>query len=163
MNSTEFCLVLRPLGLSATFWQRFLESIGKERMWKIINILFEHLDLCQQSLITLTSLAVCSKPADGLFLRLVSTSGADDKLRLDSMVPCHWSRCLCYELPQGKDCVLLHHRVVPWCVSIKLVQRGVSLMGQQLGLHVPNTGGPGSIPGPGTRSHMPPLRPRAAK
>ena len=30
-------------------------------------------------------------------------------------------------------------------------------MVQWLRLHAPNTGGPGSIPGQGTRSHMPPL------
>ena len=43
-------------------------------------------------------------------------------------------------------------------------------MAQWLRLHTPNAGGPGSIPGQGTRSHMPQQRscvpqprPRAAK
>ena len=34
---------------------------------------------------------------------------------------------------------------------------------QWLKLHTPNAGGPGLIPGWGTRSHMPLLRPGAAK
>ncbi|TEA39938.1 hypothetical protein DBR06_SOUSAS10310031, partial [Sousa chinensis] len=33
-----------------------------------------------------------------------------------------------------------------------------SLVVQCLRLHAPNAGGPGSIPGQGTRSHMPQLR-----
>ncbi|TEA34796.1 hypothetical protein DBR06_SOUSAS11910019, partial [Sousa chinensis] len=33
-----------------------------------------------------------------------------------------------------------------------------SLVVQWLGLHAPNAGGLGSIPGQGTRSHMPQLR-----
>ena len=32
-----------------------------------------------------------------------------------------------------------------------------SLVGQWLKLHIPNAAGPGSIPGQGTRSHMPQL------
>ena len=39
---------------------------------------------------------------------------------------------------------------------------GTSLVVQGLGLHASNAGGPGSIPGQGTRSHMPQLRPGAA-
>ena len=35
---------------------------------------------------------------------------------------------------------------------------GTSLVVQWLGLWAPNTGGPGSIPGQGTRSHMPQLK-----
>ena len=35
---------------------------------------------------------------------------------------------------------------------------GTSLVVQWLRLRAPNTGGPGSIPGQGTRSHMPQLR-----
>ena len=35
---------------------------------------------------------------------------------------------------------------------------GLSLAVQWLRLHAPNAGGPGSIPGGGTRSHMPQLR-----
>ena len=35
---------------------------------------------------------------------------------------------------------------------------GPSLMVQWLGLHTPRAGGPSSIPGQGTRSHMPQLR-----
>ena len=34
---------------------------------------------------------------------------------------------------------------------------------QWLSLHAPNAGGLGSVPGQGTRSHMPQLRPEAAK
>ena len=37
---------------------------------------------------------------------------------------------------------------------------GTSLVVQWLRLHTPNAGGPGSIPGQGTRSHMPQLRAR---
>ena len=37
------------------------------------------------------------------------------------------------------------------------------LVAQWLRLHDPNAGGPGSIPGQGTRSHMLQLRPGAAK
>ena len=44
------------------------------------------------------------------------------------------------------SCSTAHHPVVPQCVSVKLVQRGVSLMVQWLGLNVPNTGGPGFNP-----------------
>ena len=33
--------------------------------------------------------------------------------------------------------------------------RGISLVVQWLRLHTPNAGGPGSVPGWGTRSHMP--------
>ncbi|TEA35059.1 hypothetical protein DBR06_SOUSAS33710015, partial [Sousa chinensis] len=33
-----------------------------------------------------------------------------------------------------------------------------SLVAQWLGRHAPNAGGPGSVPGQGTRSHMPQLR-----
>ena len=36
-------------------------------------------------------------------------------------------------------------------------------MVQRLRLHAPNAGGPGSIPGQGTRSHIPQIRPGAAK
>ena len=38
------------------------------------------------------------------------------------------------------------------------MMEGPSLMIQWLGLHTPRAGGPGSIPGQGTRSHMPQLR-----
>ena len=38
-----------------------------------------------------------------------------------------------------------------------------SLVFQWLTLHVPNAGYPGSIPGQGTRFHIPQLRPRTAK
>ena len=40
---------------------------------------------------------------------------------------------------------------------------GMSLVAQGLRLCVPNAGGPGSIPGQGTRSHMLQLRPSAVK
>ncbi|TEA39747.1 hypothetical protein DBR06_SOUSAS31510017, partial [Sousa chinensis] len=36
----------------------------------------------------------------------------------------------------------------------------ICLVAQWLRLHAPNAGGPGSIPGQGTRSHMPQLRVR---
>ena len=35
---------------------------------------------------------------------------------------------------------------------------GTSLVVQWLGIYTPNAGGPGSIPGQGTRSHMPQLK-----
>ena len=38
-----------------------------------------------------------------------------------------------------------------------------SLVAQWLRFQTPNAGGPGSISDPGTRSHMPPLRPSTAK
>ncbi|TEA28872.1 hypothetical protein DBR06_SOUSAS4010089, partial [Sousa chinensis] len=38
--------------------------------------------------------------------------------------------------------------------------KGTSLVVQWLRLHTPNAGSPGSIPGQGTRSHMPQLRVR---
>ena len=45
-----------------------------------------------------------------------------------------------------------------WCLpshsTLKLLFWGTSLVAQWLRLHAPNTGGPGSIPGQGTRSHM---------
>ena len=41
---------------------------------------------------------------------------------------------------------------------MKLIQLGASLMVQWLRFHAPNAGGLGSIPGQGTRSHMPRLR-----
>ena len=40
---------------------------------------------------------------------------------------------------------------------------GTSLVAQWLGLHAPNVGALGLIPGWGTRSYMPQLRPDAAK
>ena len=43
---------------------------------------------------------------------------------------------------------------------IKKDTRGTSLVVQWLRLHTPNTGGLGSIPGQGTRSHVPQLRVR---
>ena len=39
--------------------------------------------------------------------------------------------------------------------NIKKNQSGTSLVVQWLRLHAPNAGSPGSIPGQGTRSHMP--------
>ena len=41
--------------------------------------------------------------------------------------------------------------------------KGTSLVVQWLRLLAPNTGGPGSIPGQGTRSHMPQQRHSSAK
>ena len=40
----------------------------------------------------------------------------------------------------------------------KKARPGTSLVVQWLRLHTPNSGGPGSIPGQGTRSRMPQLR-----
>ena len=40
----------------------------------------------------------------------------------------------------------------------KSLSAGTSLVVQWLRLQAPNTGGPGSIPGQGSRSHMPQLR-----
>ena len=39
-----------------------------------------------------------------------------------------------------------------FCVKNKV--EGTSLVVQWIGLHAPNAGGPGSIPGQGSRSHM---------
>ena len=47
--------------------------------------------------------------------------------------------------------------------TIEKVSTGTSLLAQWLRLWAPNAGGPGSIPGQGTRSHMLQLRPGAAK
>ena len=44
-----------------------------------------------------------------------------------------------------------------WKTDLKAL--GTSLVVQWLRLWAPNAGGPGSIPGQGTRSHMPQLRP----
>ena len=41
---------------------------------------------------------------------------------------------------------------------VKTREGGTSLVVQQLRLHAPNSGGPGLIPGQGTRSLMPQLR-----
>ena len=69
-------------------------------------------------------------------------------------------------------CVLeLHHLSATWAawpnqVTVSENQRifpGASLVVQWLRLHAPNAGGPRSIPGQGTRCHMPQLRPRADK
>ena len=47
---------------------------------------------------------------------------------------------------------------VLWCqvciYYFKVHTHGTSLVAQWLRLHTPNAGGPGSIPGQGTRSHM---------
>ena len=40
------------------------------------------------------------------------------------------------------------------CIVAKSTDRGTSLVAQWLRLHAPNSGGPGSIPGQGIRSHM---------
>ena len=45
----------------------------------------------------------------------------------------------------------------------KMQHSGTSLVVQWLRLHTSNAEGPGSIPGKGTRSHMPQLRPSVAK
>ena len=51
----------------------------------------------------------------------------------------------------------------PFFFSSYKVTHGTSLMVQWLRFCAPKTGGTGLIPGPGTRSHMPQLRPRANK
>ena len=43
-------------------------------------------------------------------------------------------------------------------VLFKNLKRGTSPVVQGLRLHAPNAGSPGSIPGQGTRSHMPQLK-----
>ena len=45
---------------------------------------------------------------------------------------------------------------------LKFAWVGTSLVVQWLRLHAPNAGGTGLIPGQGTRSHMPQLRPDVA-
>ena len=54
-----------------------------------------------------------------------------------------------------------------WITSGKQAERdpqyGTSLVIQWLRLRAPIAGGPGLIPGQGTRSHVPQLRPGAAK
>ena len=45
-------------------------------------------------------------------------------------------------------------------IYIKFIYLGTSLVVHWLRLHAPNAGGPGSIPGQGTRSHMPQRRSR---
>ena len=39
-------------------------------------------------------------------------------------------------------------------IKNKKKKKGTSLVGGWVGIHAPNAGGPGSIPGQGTRSHM---------
>ena len=46
----------------------------------------------------------------------------------------------------------------PWQIHSKTSSGGTSLVVQWLRPRTPNVGGPGSIPGPGTRSHMLQLR-----
>ena len=57
-------------------------------------------------------------------------------------------------------CSIKRHRVADW---IKKTKAGISLVVQWLRLQAPNEGGQGSVPGQGTRSHVPQLRPSAAK
>ena len=44
---------------------------------------------------------------------------------------------------------------IPLYITFLIVVLGTSLVVQWVRLHAPNAGGPGSIPGQGTRSHMP--------
>ena len=53
--------------------------------------------------------------------------------------------------------------LLPSHIRSKKEEPGTSLVVQWLRLPALNAGGPGSIPGQGTRSHMPQLRPGAAK
>ena len=46
---------------------------------------------------------------------------------------------------------------------LKKLETGTFLMVEWLRFHAPNSGGPGSIPDLGTRSHMPQMRPGTAK
>ena len=50
-----------------------------------------------------------------------------------------------------------------FCLPVKELTLGTSLVVQWLRLHAPSAGGPGLIPGQGTGSHMPQLRPGTAK
>ena len=65
----------------------------------------------------------------------------------------------------GADCLSLEHlhaafpsvrslRAASAVFSLLEASYGTSLVVQWLRLHAPNAGGPGSIPGQGTRSHM---------
>ena len=47
--------------------------------------------------------------------------------------------------------------------NFKEMENGTSLVVQWLRLQAPSEGGKGSVPGQGTRSHVPQLRPSAAK
>lgn len=80
--------------------------------------------MCQECLITLTSLAVCSRPTDGLFLRLISTSGTDNKLRLQQC----GALLLASELPEGQGLCLVLLRITlrspTVCVSQVSSMRG---------------------------------------
>ena len=58
-----------------------------------------------------------------------------------------------YEFNIQKFVSVIHH------INI-IKNQGTSLEVQWLRLHTSNAGGPGSIPGQGTRSHMPQLRVR---
>ena len=62
---------------------------------------------------------------------------------------------------QGKGIVMEFGMDVYTLLYFKWI--GTSLVVQWLRLHAPNAGGPCSIPGLGTSSHMPQLRPNAAK
>ena len=56
---------------------------------------------------------------------------------------------------QNKGCkVVLAHLWSNTITALKEQETGTSLVVQWLRLHAPNAGGPGSIPGQGTRSHM---------
>ena len=52
---------------------------------------------------------------------------------------------------------------VPSIKSENKKKSGISLVVQWIRLQAPNAGGPGSIPGQGTRFHMPRLKPGAVK
>ena len=67
--------------------------------------------------------------------------------------------------PLGKQGHMCHKKYtvakIPWPLRPQMT--GMSLVAHWLRHHTPNAGGQGSIPGQGTRSHKPQLRPGTAK
>ena len=59
----------------------------------------------------------------------------------------------------------IKYKFNPWTLNVLIYKMGIgtSLVVQQLRLHALNAGDMSSIPGQGTRAHMPQLRPSAAK
>ena len=74
----------------------------------------------------------------------------------------------CIVFPQPEPLVpqyvtVFEDRAFKEVIKLKRAIRGTSLVDQWLRLRTLNAGGLGSIPGQGTRSHMPQLRPSSAK
>ena len=62
-----------------------------------------------------------------------------------------------------KQIVTKKLQIIPKAVIHQEEETGTSLVVQWLGVCTPNAGGPASIPGQGTRSHMLQLKPSTAK